>query len=253
MTKSSCFRNFVPFLLAVFAIILGTAPNLHCETVSFTQAEGNDGLVLMSGPLSYRTKKSSEWPDSTFASQSCQQFRTFERNSAGFRYDADPKTKTSWSFAILTPLLGAFLVLKAFFAATCGRGLPGFGGGPAKGGWKCMGVFFLVTSAFQGLTLLIDTSSICYDNPALQYLEVTNPDLADTFPDSCDRATGYFLQIVAVVLWAMAGLSTFVIPEPEIVHKHPQQQQTVTYTQKLDGTVEEELVVVGQLVEEKPL
>merc|ERR1712025_907989 len=98
---------------------------------------------------------------------------------------------------------GACLILKAFFSAACGHGMPGFRGAPAGGGWKCMGFFFLVTSAFQGLTLLIDTSSVCYDNPAIQYLEVTNPDLADTFPDSCDRAMGYAVQIVAVVLWGL--------------------------------------------------
>ena len=106
-----------------------------------------------------------------------------------------------------------------------------------------MGFFFLLTSALQGLNLLIDTSSICTDNPAIQYLEVTNPDLANTFPDSCDRADGYAMQIVAVALWALAGLATLVIPEPEVVHAHPQQQQTATYTQKPDGTVEEAVVV----------
>merc|ERR1739848_346243 len=106
-------------------------------------------------------------------------------------------------------------------AATCGRSTPGFPRAAASGGWKCMGFLFLVTSVFQGLNLLIDTSSICVDNPAIQYLEVTNPDLANTFPDSCDRAMGYTLQIVAVVLWALAGLATFVIPEPEVVHEQP--------------------------------
>jgi len=254
MTKSSCIRNFVPLTFAVFAIILGTAPNLQCETVSFTQTEGNDGLVLLTGPLSYRTRTPNEWPDSTFASTSCRQFRTFEKSNS-FRYDTDAKTKTVWSFAILTPLLGACLIVKAFFSATCGRSPPGFRGAGANGGWKCMGFFFLVTSAFQGLNLLIDTSSICVDNPAMQYLETTNPDLANTFPDSCDRAMGYTLQIVAVVLWALAGLATFVIPEPEIVHEHPQREQTVTYTQKPDGTIVEAHVVAveGTPVEQKQL
>jgi len=118
-----------------------------------------------------------------------------------------------------------------------------------------MGFLFLVTSAFQGLNLLIDTSSICVDNPAIQYLEVTNPDLANTFPDSCDRATGYAVQIVAVVLWGLAGLSTFVIPEPEIVHEHPRREQKVTYTQNPDGTIVEARVVVveGTPVEQEKL
>lgn len=237
--KTNCVRNFLPFVLGILAIILGTAPSFECETVSLTQIEGNDDLVLLAGPFSYKTKYASQWPDSSFSSTRCRNYKELERNT-GFKYEADSETKTVWSFAVLTPLLGILVILKSFMIATCSASR----GSTIGGGWKCMGVFFLLTSVFQGLNLLVDSSSICLDNPALQYLEETNSDLANTFPDSCDLAMGYYLGIVAVVLWALAGLSTFAFPEPVIIHEHPSQEQTVTYTQKADGTVEEARVAI---------
>lgn len=236
--KSTCFRSLIPFILGLLAFLLGTAPNLQCETVSFTQIEGNNDLVLLAGPLSYRTKSVSDWPDYSFASKSCRNYRQLEKNT-GFKYEADSKTKTVWSFSVLTPLLGVVVLFKALLIGICGKSR----GSTFGGGWKAIGVFSLVASVFQGLNLLIDSSSICLDNPALQYLESTNADLADTFPDSCELAMGYSLGIAAVVLWALAGLSTFVIPEP-VVLNHPKQEQTVTYIQKADGTVEEARVAI---------
>lgn len=249
MTKLTCLQSSLPLVFAIAAIILGTTPALDCETVRFTQSEGNDGLVLLAGPLSYRTQDASEWTDLTFVSQSCRNYGSLEDN-VEFRYETDAKTKAVWVFSILTPLLGACLILKAFFACMCGSSMPGFNfrgsAATTQRGWKCLGACFVVTSAFQGLTLLIRTSSICDDNPALQYLEATNTDLANTFPESCDShwATGFVLQVAAVVLWALAGLSVLASDPPLVIHEHPQQNQTVTYTQTECGTVEETRVTI---------
>jgi len=253
MTFKSCLKPFIPFIIAIAAIILGTAPSLTCETIQFTQVEGNDDMILLAGALSFRARGGDEnnpllMEDivSTaflYAPRICQNYRSLKKDS-DFKYTVDSETRTVWAFAILTPLLGGALIIKAFFAAICA--------GSSKG-WKYMGFGFLLTSIFQGLTLLIETSSLCFDNPALQYLETTNEDLASTFPESCDWGMGFYLQIAAVVLWALAGFTTVLMKEPVVVHEYPVQNQTVTYTQKPDGTVEEAKVTIvkGATVELK--
>jgi hypothetical protein len=107
-----------------------------------------------------------------------------------------------------------------------------------------MGNLLILMSIFQGLTLLVHASSICTNNPLIQFLDVTNPDLAAAFPDTCELYTGYYLNIAAVVCWFVAGVCAVVLPAPVVVPEHPPQQQTVTYTQNADGTVQETNVAV---------
>jgi len=107
-----------------------------------------------------------------------------------------------------------------------------------------MGATFILLSVFQGITLLIASSSICYDNPVLQFLEADNPNLAQTIPEKCEWGTGFKVNIAAVVLWFLSGACTFVFPAPSLMHEHTQQEQTVTYTQNPDGTVSENHVTI---------
>jgi len=234
MTKRSCIQSFLPSVFAIAAIILGTAANVYCETVKFPQVEGNEDLVMFAGPYFYRTEDPYEWGDNTFVNDKCRQYEYLQEN-LGFDYTVDAKTKTVRAFAVLTPMIGAFLILGAGLGALCGA---------SASRWKCMGAFFILMSVFQGITLLIQSSSICYDNPAIQYLEVNNPDLAKTLPEQCEWASGFKLNIVAVVLWLLAGACTYVFPPPLVIRDRPRQDQTVTYTQNPDGTVQETHVAI---------
>jgi len=243
MTKLTCIQSFLPLVLAVVAIVLGTAPSLNCETVEFQQA---DGKTILAGPISYRTRDTtSEWrTDYNFSTDSCHNYGSLRDGLDTFEYVVDAKTRTVWAFLILTPLLGALVIVQAFLAATCGSSSsPGFRG-RSMGGWNCLGAGFLVTGLCQGITLLIDASSICEDNPALQYLAAIDPDLATTFPEPCARAAGYALTIVACVLWIVAGCFIVAVPAPVVIRERPPQDQTVTYARKPDGTVEEAFVAV---------
>jgi hypothetical protein len=223
---------------------LGTAPSFTCETVQFTQVEGNDGLVLLAGPLSFRTRagdgndvllmKDIVSAAFAYAPRQCQSYHSLEDDS-GFKYELDHKTRTVLAFSILAPMLGAALIIKAFFASMCAD----------HRGWKCVGAGFLLTSIFQGLCLLIETSSLCLDNPAFQYLDATNnTELASTFPESCEWAIGFNVQIAAVALWALAGFTAVLIKDSVVMHEPPTQEQAVTYRKKSDGTVEEVHVTV---------
>lgn len=107
-----------------------------------------------------------------------------------------------------------------------------------------MGVLFLFTGVFQGITLLIQSSSVCRDNPVIQYLEANKPDLSNTFSSNCELGAGFGLNIASVVLWVTAGFCTFVFPSPLVVREHPREEQTVTYTQNPDGTSQESHVTI---------
>mmetsp|Transcript_17186 Transcript_17186/g.39498 ORF Transcript_17186/g.39498 Transcript_17186/m.39498 type:complete len:255 (-) Transcript_17186:2411-3175(-) len=234
MTKFTCVRAFLPSIFAIAAIILGTAANVYCESVMFPQVDGNDDLVLFVGPFSYRTPNAQQWGDTTFVYTTCRSYDHLEKN-LGFDYKLDATAKAVWSFSILTPAIGIFWIIGACWGP-CNDA--------SQSRWKFLGLLFLLTSVFQGITLLIQSSSICHDNPAIQYLEANNPNLAETLPAQCEWATGFKINIVAVVCWILAGACCYLLPPPLIVRESPRQEQTVTYTQNFDGTVQESHVAV---------
>lgn len=165
-------KAFLPSTLGVCAIVLGTAANVYCETIKFVNS---DNLVLYAGPWSYRTRDTSEWIDgSTFVYTTCRYYNYLE-NDLGFSFTVDATTRAVWSFSIITPVVGALVLVGACLA-------PCMSFGDAR--WKAIGCMLITLSLFQGLTLMIESSSICNDNPVLQYIE-TNPGLVGTFPDSC--------------------------------------------------------------------
>lgn len=232
--RSGCFKAFIPSTLGVCAIIFGAAANFYCETVQFTQNPGNDGLVLYAGPFSYRTKDAFQWNNENYVYTTCRSY-DYIKDSFGFRYTVDAKTKTVWSFAIMTVIFGG-----VFLVGACLAPCRTFG----ESRWKALGCLLISMSLFQGLTLMIESSSICTNNPVRQFMETQNADLAATFSDTCEWATGYALNITAVVLWFLAGLSCYILPAPVVHAEYPKQDQEVTYQQNADGTVSETNVVV---------
>lgn len=243
MTMPSTLKSFLPIVLAISALILGTAPSFQCETLQFPQVENDVGHVLLVGPFTYRTKYAKEWSDQTFAAQTCRNYGG-GRGGLDFDYEKDAKTDTVWAFSIITPIIGLLIILKGFFQITCG--------GWGKGGYACMGYSYLFTAFCQGLVLIVEISSLCYDNPAMQYLEANNAELASTLSGECEICTGFVLQCVAVALWIMAAGATFWVKDPVVVNEYPSQQQQVTYTQNVGGAVEEKNVeiVKGDAVEQ---
>mmetsp|Transcript_18904 Transcript_18904/g.46907 ORF Transcript_18904/g.46907 Transcript_18904/m.46907 type:complete len:254 (+) Transcript_18904:159-920(+) len=239
MNKSSLLKGSIPILLAIIALILGTAPSFQCETLQFSQVENDVGHLLLVGPYSYRTKYAKEWSDETFAAQTC---RNYDKNGLEFKFEKDSKTQTVWAFSIMTPIIGALIICKSFMDLTCG-GVSGYGG---KSNYSCVGYSYFFTAIFQGIVLIIDQSSLCFDNPALQYLEANNPNLASTLSDECEVTTGYILQAIAVALWILAGAVTLYFKDITLIYEQPQQAQEATYAQNADGTAQETKVVAEQ-------
>ncbi|KAG7338169.1 hypothetical protein IV203_026037 [Nitzschia inconspicua] len=229
MSNRRCAMFYLPGFFATVAIIFGTAANFFCETVKFTQVSGNGDASLYVSPWNFRTKGSFEVNGDVWVYNTCQYYSSLEDNY-GFDFSVDAKTRTVWAFSIMTPILGGLLLLPACL-------------GPCRtvspSAWKCLGYLLIIAGAFQGLTLMVQSSSICNNNPIMQYFDVVAGDFADTFPDTCEWATGYALNITSVICWILAGVLAITLPSPEIFPAEPPQEQTVTYTQTADGKVAE--------------
>lgn len=135
----------------------------------------------------------------------------------------------------MTPIIGGLLIVVACLG-------PCRTVSPTR--WKCLGYLFVFLTIFQGLTLLVEASSICRNNPVLQYLAFSAPELAETFPETCEWATGYGLNIASVICWFLAGAFAIMGPSPVVDPNEEPQEQTVTYTQNPDGTIQETNVAV---------
>lgn len=112
-----------------------------------------------------------------------------------------------------------------------------------------MGIAFIITGIFQSVTLLILSSSICSNNPTIQYNDYSNN--GGGFNDdgsnrSCETATGFGVNVTSVILWLMAGICTFILSPPTVQRNFPVQNQTVSYQRSPDGTIQETDVVVVQ-------
>lgn len=238
---------FVPAMLATVAVICGTAGTMYCETVQFPQQ--NSDAILLAGVWSYRTRAYVQVNDQVWVFNTCQGYNYLDRE-LGFDYEVDSKTRTVMAFSILALIFGGLSVFLAYLAP-CARG-----GGRLEGVWKKMGNLFLLTSLFQGLTLLMQSSSLCLDNPALQIMESTSPNIRETFGDECEWGAGYRLIITAVVFWILAGASTYMVSPPKLLASEPTQTQTVTYQRNPDGTVTEnhvDIVKGNAVVAEQPI
>jgi hypothetical protein len=200
-------KNFTPIALAAVAAVLGAAGNMDCETVAFPQTYGGDA-VLMVGPQSYHTFVDDGTED-IVVYKLCKNYRSLTEEF-GFEYDVDARTKMVVVFSIMTAVLAGMSIF--YYLAPCVKN--------TDNEWAQMRAVFFGLCLFQGLTLLILSSSICLDNPVLQYLESEKPSVRETLSDECEPALGFKLSVVSVVLWFAAGASTFVVSPKIEVRSH---------------------------------
>lgn len=229
----NCLLAWTPAFFATVAVICGFAANTYCETLQIPQENGD--LTLFVGVFSYRTKDSFEFNGETWVYTTCRSYKYLDRE-LGFDYDIDAKTRTTMAFAIMSAIIGG---LATFFCYL----LPCMGS-PPEARWKLLGNVFILTCLLQGLSLFIQASSLCDNNPVMQYLEVNRPVIRETFGDGCEWGPGHKLNITSVVFWFVAGLSMKFIPAPQKSRSEEPQMQTVTYQQNPDGTVTETNVTV---------
>ncbi len=205
-------------MLGAAALFLGLFPVFQCETIQFHQLDDSgDGPIIFAGTGSYQTKNAEELSDSIFYAPRCKNYGKASVFSDGHTmnpteglgmedYDTDATTTLVFAFSILAPVVGACVFFWSLVRFELGL----------KRGYQYTSALFVVTAIFQGLVLLITSSSLCDDNPALQWLEANNADLADTFSSECQIARGCIMQASAVGFWILAAIADFYVKDPDL-------------------------------------
>jgi len=248
--------GYDPTILATIALICGVASNVYCETLQFPQVNG-DGTIFV-GPFSYRIRlpiveddysfKSGESDYPEWYSTSCRSYR-----SLGDNYEFDSKARMAMVFGIFAAIVGGFATVYSIVLACSG-----YRSEPRS--TKCLSMTFFVTCLFQSLSLLIKGSSLCDNNPVMQYRgeDQGGEGLAVmfNFAEECEWAAGYRLNIASVTFWILAGLSMMYMKAPNFSASYTEpQSQSVTYQQNPDGTASVTIVTVvtGTVIPPPPL
>lgn len=220
---------------------------MYCETVEFHH-EQNDA-VLFAGVWTYRTRDVVSIGDNTWVVTHCKSYGYLDREF-GFDYSLDAKSRTVMAFSIITLVISS---LALFF----GWLILFIMGTPSVPIWRSIGNVFLLSCIMQGLTLLIQSSSLCSDNPVLQYMEEVAPNVRDGFSDDCEKGAGYRLGVTSTFFWGLSGIAYYAIVPSQTFSSsssEPPQTHVVTYQQNPDGTIVESNVeiVKGHGVPEQP-
>jgi hypothetical protein len=148
-------------------------------------------------------RKKIEVGDQAFVQSHCVNYDELT-DDFGYKYDVDSKWKTTKTFAIMNVTLwGLFLILGCI--------APCFAVSPGK--WMFLGIIFILTCLFQGLTLLGLDSNICLDYPVANFLEERRFAGLE-FPEGCDWEAGFRLNIASVAMWLAVAVTVFILPPP---------------------------------------
>mmetsp|Transcript_14789 Transcript_14789/g.41878 ORF Transcript_14789/g.41878 Transcript_14789/m.41878 type:complete len:257 (+) Transcript_14789:136-906(+) len=231
--KLKFYLQFLPALLGGIAIVIGTAANLHCQTVSISQLD-DDGKIY-SGVFHFTTKNFDEvYKRQAWCPTDCESYNNF-KDDTGFDFDVNAFWRTTKAFAVIGPIVGGIalfgaVIVPCFQSAFSGR---------KKWMWFATVLGLAFAGVCQGLTLLILKSSVCENNPILEYLEDGKPDLRTTFADEpeCQWEAGLRMGIAATVFWCLAAIYGILRPANTKFPPRPVQTQTITYKRNADGTV----------------
>lgn len=205
-TVGSCFCGTVVILFSTLAFLFGAIGMFYCNTVQFPQKDG-DGEIA-AGLFGYRTKAfyTVSGDNTIYYSDTCVSYNVLSDD--GFDYSTDKKTNVMQRLAISVAVIGGVFVVASCFVPC----LPAV---PAKA-WKCVGLMFFLVCILQGCTLILMDSSICTNNPLVQYLEEEATQAWSTLeePTKCESSVGFNLIITATVFWFVAGAIPLFSPVP---------------------------------------
>ncbi|KAG7371848.1 hypothetical protein IV203_017990 [Nitzschia inconspicua] len=188
---------------AFLALICGVYGVFTCNALQFEQENG-DGAISV-GLFGYRTKAYTVVSDEIWVSNVCVKYN--ELNDFG--YTTDKMTESLQALSISLAVIGTVFTILSCFVPCLPTVHPL--------AWKGLGLIFLVCCILQGCSLLMLQSSICLDNPVIQYLTATgNNGILNTLqdPEQCGRASGFKMSISAVVFWFVAGVIPLIVPAP---------------------------------------
>ncbi len=195
-------------VFASVALLVGLIGVFTCDAVEFPQTSGDGALSV--GLFGYRTKTyittTSSEGTTIWTSDTCVQYDWMTEN--GFNFTTDKMTDSLKGLAISLAVIGGVFTILSCIVPCVPKLDPR--------AWKGLGLIFLLCCILQGCSLLLLQSSICLDNPVIQYLEENHPGVFETLqnPEECEIGTGYNMSISAVVFWFLAGMIPLVVPIP---------------------------------------
>mmetsp|Transcript_20336 Transcript_20336/g.48364 ORF Transcript_20336/g.48364 Transcript_20336/m.48364 type:complete len:254 (-) Transcript_20336:821-1582(-) len=203
--QNMCGGAFI-LVFVVTAILLGFSGMFGCWTVKFPATGGGQ---LDAGLFRYRTKEYYYIQDdnTVYYSDTCVSYNLLSDN--GFGYTLDKKAEAMQGLAIAIGTIGGVFAIISCI-------IPCIPGCPNKI-WQATGLIFVIAGIMQGCTLMLLDSSLCTNNPFVQYLTDSAPVASDILlvdPTTCEKSRGYNLIISATVFWLLAGLMTCCFSAP---------------------------------------
>ena len=193
-------------VFATLAILLGLSGMFGCWTVKFPATGGGQ---LDVGFFRYRTKEYYyvQGDNTVYYSDTCVSYDLLSDN--GFGYTLDKKAEAMQGLAIAVGTIGGVFAIISCIIPW----IPGC----SNRIWQATGLIFVITGIMQGCTLMLLDSSLCTDNPFVQYLTESAPATTDILlvdPTKCEKSRGYNLIISATVFWILAGFMTCCFSAP---------------------------------------
>lgn len=196
-TKSSLSLSLLSSIFATVAFFLTWSSIFNCNFVQFT-IDQNTGLSLGFGLWSHSFYTISSSLNGSIIFEAC------------IRYGSttiDTSMKAARIFSLLALGLGGtfFFVNIISACVTPNKRLSGY--------TRSEGVAYLLTSLFQGLSLLLlnNSATVCTNNPLINKLQSeidAREHVQIEFDDTCAISTGARCCIAAIVFWFLAGLAS---------------------------------------------
>lgn len=178
-------------MFAIIAFILMWVGSIRCNFIKFVDTSGTSQPISREFGLWYY-----QYWATIFTTDGTYIVRTCHLYPDGLEFDAS--WKAARAFSILA-FIFAFIIMFLKCAVSCATDPRQ----AASGSGPIVPPLYLVTSIFQGLTLLFLNSKACKDNALVEW------GTAVVFPDTCSISTGAKCIISATVFWAAAALASF--------------------------------------------
>jgi hypothetical protein len=172
-------KPILPICFIALGFTLGLLATLRCRMFVFHQTPDAGGSEVFVGMFRYETTFVAATESYIWVSDVCVRYDNLQTATGPFDYTLDSKAEAMQSLSIAVSVIGGLFMILACIA-------PCASFGPKM--WKGTAVIIVITCIMQGCTLMVQSSSLCYDNPVIQFLEEYYPAVYSTLenPTSCE-------------------------------------------------------------------
>jgi hypothetical protein len=188
----------LPITFIALGFTLTLIATVRCRLFVFRQSpDSGDGGINV-GLFQYETTAVAVSENYIWVSDVCVGYDNLYTLTGPFPYTLDSKAEAMQSLSIATNVIGFVFMFLACLAPCCSKITPTI--------WKGIGAVIIITCIMQGCMLMVQNSSLCLDNPVIQYLEETIPAFYDTLenPNNCEWV-GVFCCVLCLSLFFVFG------------------------------------------------